>query len=576
MSVPEVHALSVLVVISRPDVGGLLSGLLAVAGPHVASVEVVDTPDRAAERLAVGSFDVALVEAVDGDLAGVARLGRDLDHGRRVPLVAVHDGAIDSVGIDAVSAGADEVVALNGLDAGTLIRVLRTTVARHRRAHQVDADRDLDMVTGLGSRRWVLDRLDTALATLHEGTSDREVAVLLVDLDRFKLVNDTFGHGVGDELLRAVAERLRHVVRSDDPLARLGGDEFCIVMNGHHVRRLAPLVGRRVIGALEAPFRVAGHSFPVHASVGIAVHSHGDSRGDLISHADAALYAAKSRGRRRVEVFDQLMRAQNTRHRRLASRLSEAIAHDRLRLRDEVLVDLEAGRAVGRYVSPRWDDGGGSSDLDLIDVARRSGQAPDLGRWTVGAAFRLPSDAGPAVHQLLVSLPSGMVVQPTFGSELLRLAEARDVDPTSVVVLVPEDDFDELELVSPVIDTLASEGFGIGIDDFGTGRSSLILFGSDLVDYVRLSGHLTTDLGADASKARYLGGLADIADAVGQHLIASHAASLADLRLLRDLGCHLAVVDRTQLDLPPDWQMEPRLDLRRVDSTHPAVSQSRA
>lgn len=572
MSAKEFDAPSVLVVVRRPEVRRRLEDALRCCVPPVRSLEVVDTAEAGAGRVAEGGIDVVIVDVVPTDMSDLVTVGRDVDRRRRVPLVAVAFGDRSGWAADAVSAGADEVLSIDALSGETLAGALRTARVRLRQVRRIDDERDLDEISGLGSRRWILERLEVSVELAESDPTARGLAVLLVDLDRFKLVNDTFGHSVGDELLRAVGERLAHVVRADDPLARLGGDEFAIAMSSSNVHRLAPMVAHRVIGALRDPFRVAGHTFSVHASVGISLFVPGDTTADMLEGADAALYAAKTGGRNRVAIYDDSMREQTLRHRRSAVVLSDAIAHDRLGVTDDVLVDLGSGAAVGHSLSPQWGDLPGVSNSDLLDVARRSGQAPDLGRWMVATALRRCAAAGPGSGQALVSIPSGLMCQPTFGVELVRLAEAHDVDPASVVLLMDEGDFDEVELVGPVIDTLASEGFGIGVNDFGAGRSSLVLFGSDLVDYVKLAPNLTVGLTSNSAAAGYVRGLAAIADAVGQHLIASEVTDTDQLDTLAKLGCHLAIVEGARSESATGWIAPQRVDLRRPLQLHPSES----
>lgn len=439
---------------------------------------------------------------------------------------------------------------------------------------------DRDPVTGLGTRRWLMRWLEGALDRAQRRAATEQVAVLFVDLDRFKLVNDTFGHQRGDQLLGAVARRLVRAVRPDDAVARLGGDEFVIVLAGRGVSRQASSVAARVLRSLGEPFHVVGQEISVLASIGIALGGAGDTVADLLDRADVALYRAKDVGRNRAVTFDDDLRRTSARRARLGAGLDAALAHGTLSVHRTRLVDLDTCEVVGHTCAPVWGAGnrslverfGGDRASDVVSVAIEHNRGPELGRWLVSRVVReaAASSGVLAGTRHAVELPRGLGAQPRFAEWLLASLAAHGVEPTTLALWLGEREFHEGELIEPTLAQLADAGLSIGLSGFGGSSSSLTLFQSRFVDEVRLTPARTRLISADRDARAWVSGLVAIAGAVGQRVVAAGVSRSEDLEVLAELGCHGAeIADELALPAQPAEGHE-----RPIDLTHPAVAAS--
>jgi diguanylate cyclase (GGDEF)-like protein len=354
------------------------------------------------------------------------------------------------------------------------VEVLEKRAAEHALVHQANHD----SLTGLPNRALLLERLGAALRD-----TPGKLAVLLIDLDGFKHVNDTLGHPVGDELLRLAAARLTGCVREGDTAARLGGDEFAVLAvaaPGTDPAESAVVVGQRIVEVLSRPFPLAGLDVRVSASIGITRRSGAESADDLLRDADIAMYAAKNTGKGRVEVFDPEMRTRTALRTSMQQELARAVDLDEIEVHYQPIIDLRTLRPTTMEALARWRREGrppvGADEF--IAVAEESGAIVEIGRTVLRSACRaartwraLPGHArlAVAVNVSMQQVLSGRLIDHVTEA----LAEA-DLPPSALVLEITESAaMEESACVGATFSRLRASGVRIAVDDFGSGWSSL-------------------------------------------------------------------------------------------------------
>jgi diguanylate cyclase (GGDEF)-like protein/PAS domain S-box-containing protein len=437
------------------------------------------------------------------------------------------------------------------------LRTLEDVTDRKILEEQLEHDATHDRLTGLGSRALLLEELSTALARTRRGGPG--VALLFIDLDGFKRVNDMLGHASGDELLVQVADRLRATLRSGDLCVRLGGDEFVVCCTGPDARRQdatasvsghASQIADRVLAALNRPYDVHGHEMLVGASVGIAVASGDDptSPEQLLSNADVAAYRAKRLGRGRTEVFDDELRRQLSRTRRISRSVGRLLEEPRLPLLCAPLAKLDDRAIVGFDCSVDWETAGVHEDAATIDrVVDEAGMSRMVDLAVVRTVFAQIGDwqlrpPGAIVPGLGITLTRAGAVSPALPEMVSGLLARSNVPAALCWVGIPEAAVAyDLEAATRVVDGLAELGLGVGLRDFGSSLSSLEQLRLLPTPTMTIAGPLvaaarTASTPDDASTA-LLGAVVGYARALGRVVVAIDVQDDEHVTRLRALGC---------------------------------------
>ena len=425
-----------------------------------------------------------------------------------------------------------------------------------------------DPLTGLPNRSLLLDRIEVALA--RSARHGRTVAVLFLDLDRFKLINDSRGHAAGDVVLRAVAERLRAAVRPSDTVGRLGGDEFVVVCEDAAVWE-ATLLGERLIRTLEEPFQVEGGEVFVTVSVGIAIAEETVSADELLRDADVAMYQAKQRGRARCEFFDEAMRTEAARRLETATALHRALERREIETFYQPMIDLKTGAIVGVEALVRWNhpERGLISPASFIPLAEEQGLIIPIGAAVLDDACgqwarwreEFP-DRDPLV--LNVNISARQLHSPDFVESIRAVLLAYGVDPGALCLELTESVLiDDVETQRHTLAALRQLGVALAIDDFGTGYSSLSYLKRFPVNGIKIDHTFVAGLGRDAFDSAIIESVIELAHAVGLHVTAEGVETLDQLLRLRALGCDFAQgyyfarpQPAAELDALLNWDMQ--------------------
>ena len=401
-----------------------------------------------------------------------------------------------------------------------------------------------DVLTGLPNRLLFRDRLDHAIQRAQR--AGRKLAVLFLDLDRFKHVNDSLGHSAGDQLLREVALRLQSVVRRDDTLARLGGDEFTVLMEGLKEGRDAAVLAEKLLGTLREPFRVHQHELYVSTSIGISVFPQDAlTTESLLRNADAAMYRAKDAGRNAYWYYSQEMTVAALDRVVLEAQLRQAIELGQLLLHFQPQVDLSARRLVGVEALVRWNHPtkGFIPPARFIPIAEESGLIIPLGDWVLQAACRQAKawlDAGIEFGVMAVNVSAPQILRGTLRDSIENALEATGLPPSRLELEINES-FVMEQPVSTKEQFLALRQLGVtlAIDDFGTAYSSLAYLKRLPVDKLKIDRSFILDLPHDSNDAGVARAVIALGHSLQFRVIAEGVETERQHDFLKSEGCDL-------------------------------------
>ncbi|HEU4569042.1 MAG TPA: EAL domain-containing protein [Gemmatimonadales bacterium] len=416
-----------------------------------------------------------------------------------------------------------------------------------------------DPLTNLPNRALFMDRLDHALRRVRR-RSDRHAAVLFLDLDRFKLVNDSLGHLLGDELLRQIARRLEEASRDGDTVARLGGDEFVLLLEEVHGVAEAESIATRVQAVLAAPFDLAGQEVYTSASIGIAVSTGEDRAESLLRDADTAMYSAKGAGKARHQLFQEGMRQDVVSQLQLETDLRRALDRQELVLFYQPIVALATNRVVGFEALARWrhPDRGFLGPEDFIPLAEETGLIHALGRWVLLEACRqlrrwleeVP-DYGPL--SMSVNISPRQFQRQELVDEVAEVLRSEPLPPGSLRLEITETTImTQAEASVRTLRALKELGVQVQVDDFGTGYSSLSYLQRFRLDALKIDRSFIGALGAPGENPEIVRTIVTLGKTLGMSVIAEGIETPRQHSLLQQLGCDYGQGWRFSQPLDPE------------------------
>jgi len=420
--------------------------------------------------------------------------------------------------------------------------VARDVTERHAQQKLMEYLALHDNLTGLPNRTLLMDRLDHAIsASRRDG---KPLALLLLDLDRFKEINDTLGHAVGDSLLTEVGQLLSGPLRESDTVARLGGDEFAILLPSVSGLEHACDIAERVAGVLARPFPVEGITVEVGVSIGVALYpEHGVDASELMRGADVAMYVAK-RDHMTVSIYDVDKDHHSVRNLSMSGELRQAMDQDELALFFQPQIDVASGRLVGAEALLRWDHPrhGMVSPDEFVSLAEQTGLIRPLTRWVIGKALKQLSvwqESGLDIG-LSVNLSPRNLHEEGFANSISELMKRRGLRPELITLEITEDAImTDPERALAAIRLLKESGVRLAIDDFGTGYSSLAYLKALPVDELKIDKSFVMHMSDDRNDEVIVRSTIDLAHNLGLSVVAEGIESELHLQTLRDLGCDI-------------------------------------
>ncbi|MCC7082435.1 MAG: EAL domain-containing protein [Burkholderiales bacterium] len=413
-----------------------------------------------------------------------------------------------------------------------------------------------DTLTELPNRQFFKEQLGHSLA--HAKRLEQKVGVLVLDLDRFKRINETLGHNIGDQLLAAVGARLTQSLRSADyvtradtapvagNLARLGGDEFTIQVTGLAQAADVAKVARRILRALSHPFHLGGQEVVVTASAGIAVYpDDGDDVDALLQNADSAMYHAKDQGKDNYQFFSPSMNVSSLAKLTLENQLRKAIERDELVLHYQPKVDAISWRIAGVEALIRWrhPERGMIAPMEFIPLAEETGLIVPIGDWVLGEAARQAAiwrAAGFAPISIAVNMASPSFAQPDFVAKVAAVLAQANLEPGAIEIELTESVLmHDAEAARETLRALKRHGVALSIDDFGTGYSSLAYLKRFPIDTLKIDRSFVRDVIRNAEDASITRAIIALGKSLGLAVVAEGVETEAQAAFLRESGCTL-------------------------------------
>ncbi|WP_260292667.1 EAL domain-containing protein [Sedimenticola hydrogenitrophicus] len=423
-----------------------------------------------------------------------------------------------------------------------LAAILSDITDRKKSEEQIKNLAFYDVLTGLPNRRLFNDRLTVAIANAHR--HDHLLGIVFIDLDLFKRINDTLGHGAGDQLLVEVARRIQREMREGDTAARMGGDEFTLLLQEIEDADAAVAMVHRIIGAIAKPITLANNTLYITASIGISIYPHdGNNSETLIRNADTAMYRAKDDGRNSYQLYTATMNATSLEHLAMESNLRKAIKEREFTLHYQAKVLAESGRITGVEALIRWQHAelGYIAPALFIPLAENIGLIPELGDWVLETAINQCRDwigKGLGEFRIAVNVSARQLIQPEFSERLIGMLQQARVEPRYLELELTESAVMERpHEVIPMLTALKSHGIHISIDDFGTGYSNFGYLKRLPIDKLKIDLSFIRDVPTNRDDAELVAAMIAMAHKLRLSVIAEGVENRQQIDFLKQHHC---------------------------------------
>jgi len=527
--------------------------LAEIEGKNI-ELDWVSTYDAGLEALGRNSHDVYLLDYRLGEHNGLELLTEAMASGCKAPIILLTGQGDHELDIKAMEAGASDYLVKGQIDAALLERSIRYAIGRRQSEEQILRMAYYDSLTSLPNRSLFQDRLHQGIALAER--YHRKTAVLFLDLDNFKRINDTLGHRVGDLLLQAVADRLTNSIRKSDAVARqhsdsesttvarLGGDEFTILLTEINQIQDAARVAQRFIEMLSQPFVLDGHEVFVTASIGLAVYPvDGEDVDTLLKNADAAMYYAKEQGKNNYQFYRRDMNATAFQEMSLENDLRKALERDEFELHYQPQISIQTGEIIGIEALIRWHHPmrGMVSPAEFIPLAEQTGLIVPIGEWVLLTACtqnKAWQDAGFRALPVSVNLSGHQFRQRNLINTLKAILDASGLAPQHLILEITESIvMQDTRATISLLQELNEMGLRLAMDDFGIGYSSFSYLKQFPLYAIKIDQSFIRGIDTNADDAAIAKAIIAMADSLKLEVIAEGVETEQQLRVLCELGC---------------------------------------
>lgn len=540
------QSVRVLLIESHPSDARQAQQLLVRAGNGRFRLEHVRCLADGLHRLREDRFDTVLLDVSPSAGIGLEAIAPIRETAPYAAIVALSNVIDENLALQVVQAGAQDFLVKWQGDGFLLVRSIRYAIEHKREKDHLTQLACYDELTGLLNRTLFRERLDKVL--FSAGCNSQGAALMFLDLDNFKVINDTLGHDVGDNLLRLVAQRLQGCVRTGDVTARLGGDEFTVIQEQVGSREDVEAVVRKIIHVMGQPFVLDHHELFVGASIGIALFpGHGRDAETLLKNADTAMYHAKAQGRNNYRFYLSIMSERAQRRLQLERNLHHALKRDEMLVYYQPQFRIQSQEVVGAEVLLRWRPGNGERLLvprDFISVAEETGLIVPIGEWLIRgvcAQHRLWREAGLPAVRLGVNLSSRQLRHPDLPQVIAEALAENDMEARYLEVELNEGlMMESAESNGAALHKLKSMGVSISIDNFGSGSFSLSCLKHLPVDALKVDKSFIHRVDCDTANGAITTAIIAMARSLQLGIVAEGVENSRQLNVLLEKGCFYA------------------------------------
>lgn len=510
-------------------------------------------PDDGMAVMRTHNVDIVFLDYLLGEQTGLQILKEITDSGWQYPVIMLTGKGDENVATEAMKAGAADYLIKGDLTSELLFRSIRYAVEHERAQRELEETRQRefrktlhmayhDYLTDLPNRILFVDRISQAIEQAKR--YKHKLAILFLDLNRFKLVNDTLGHDAGDTLLKEVASRLLGCMRKTDSVARMGGDEFAIIMTRISKDEDAADFAQKVVESIERPFNLANQEICIGASIGISIYpTDGVSAEILLMNADSAMYTAKKDGASDYKYYKTEMKVKALKRLTMENGLRKALLHNELILHYQSQVNVDENKIIGVEALVRWQNPGVGTVApgEFIPLAEETGLITPIGNWvlyTACAQNKAWQDAGYPPFRVAVNLSGAQLNSQELVEVVSKALKETGLEPKYLDLELTENILiQDIEETIHKLNELKMMGVHVSIDDFGTGYSSLSFLKDLAIDKLKIDRSFIRDINNDPNVEAIVASIITMANNLKLNVIAEGVETKKQLELIKKLGC---------------------------------------